>query len=551
MPLKKVVGVYDLANGGSNNAQTKTQQFSIHPAPTKGLNASFPLIAQDPLTGVLIDNWWTRRYGIELRSGSARWTTNLGGASTPSSVLSLMTYLPPVGTTGIPKLFAACANGNIYDVSTQTNEAAVPAVMQIIPGQINAGVFSWTNFATASTNYLCICAAGAGYWTYDSVGGWVNRTAAISGAGSLLAVNFDFVMAWKNRLWFIVNGTSDAIFLGTNAISGASSIFDFGPLLTHGGGLQAMATWTVDGGDGLDDKLVLVASGGDVLVYQGTDPATATTFGIHGKWYVGRPPIGRRFLSKYGGDLAILCEVGVEFMSNVLQAFGLRDPMSAVDEPAKKFNELIGNDVRLTQSSRFWQMIFLPSETSSIVITPHNKTNDAKQYVFASMAKAWTTFSNLNMVCGEVFEGSLYYGTDSGTVIKAFIGETDDYLTDGTPGKQIEGLVQTAFVAPSDDRVSVKRPLLALPMFQASHPPAIQLQINTEWQTQSTPGAPAFNPSGSSLWDTGKWDESIWFGESNSYQTWSGVQGLGVFASLRMSVAVSYTHLTLPTKRIV
>lgn len=526
-------------------AVSRTHKYGIFPASVKGLDTSTPLMAQDPETALLLDNVFVRRYGSELRPGSTRHVTNLGGLATPQEVVSLMAYQPPrgPGSTFLPKLFAACTDGNIYDVTSNQNEAFVPPVSVSIPGQLQPGQFSWTNFSTAATNFLCICAVGGGYWTYDHTGGWVKRAIFVNPPGGGAAIDIsnemDFVMSWKNRLWFIRNNTSDAYYLAVNAIQALAPSpageFDFGPLLVHGGELKAMASWTVDGGDGIDDRLVLVGGGGDVLIYDGTDPTSAATFRIIGRWFVGKPPFGRRFLSKYAGDLAMVTEKGIEYMSRILQAKGELDPETQPKDTARIFNEVIGRDVRNTRLQRFWRYIALPSEEAVILITPHNKPKSGYQYVFNELSQAWSRHVGMGMSCAEEFDGELYYGTLEGTVIKAFNGTTDDQLSDGTPGRTVVADLQTAYVAPEDDPMSLKTPQLVMPMFTGNTPPVVKLQINTEWNFKPVPGSPPYVDKDTALWDQAKWDQAVWGGKDNTYLAWVGVEGLGTHASLRMS----------------
>lgn len=518
-------------------AQSRVSKSEIYPAPTIGLDLSQPLTHQDPRAANFLDNFFTRRYGPELRSGSTRWISNLS-----SPVYSLMSYLPPRGTGSLfdAKLFAACENGNIYDVTDQQNEAFVPVVAVNIPGQLEPGVFSWTNFATLATNYLCICSAGGGYWTYDATGGWVNRTPSITpAAGLAAAANWDFVMSWKNRLWFIQNNTSDAWYLTVNAIAGAAANFDFGPLFVHGGDLRAMATWTLDAGNGVDDKLVIYADGGDILIYEGTDPTTAATFRIVGKWYGGKPPSGRRFMSKYGGDLAFISELGVDYMSRIFQGRGVVDPEVEKQDPARRFNETIGRDVRATRGLNFWSYIWLASEEAAIITTPHTAAQTGYQYCFTPLPQGWSRHIGMGMSCAEEHDGALYFGTNDGTVLKAFEGATDDELSDGTVGRTVIGQVQTAFIAPAQDRASLKRPQLVQPIFISSAPPMVTVQVLTEWTIQTIASAPPFVDLADPIWDTSLWDQAFWSAETQTYMVWIGVSGLGAYASLRIALAAA------------
>lgn len=518
-------------------SQTQINRSAIFPAPTKGLNATSPLTSQDPLTAVTLNNWWVRRYGVELRGGYKRWTTNLGGIGTEADINTLMVYQPSPGASAYEtKLFACGSDEKIYDVTDRTAEATVPASVVTCAGQTRPGEFSYVNFTNSSASYLCACAAGYGYITYDAAGGWTSRTAGITGAGAAYASSFDFVTSWKNRLWFIREGTTQAFYLDANAITGNSALFDFGPLLKHGGALAGITSWTVDSGDGVDDKLIIIGTGGDVLIYEGTDPASANTFSLAGTWFIGTVPEGRRFFSRQGGDVGIVTERGVEYMSKLMSARGLIDPQSVNDTPAYRYGEVLGAEVKDTRGQRYWQILPHVAEQSVIITTPYNLSTRSKQYVFSMLGTAWSTFTSLPMVCMAQMDGELYFGMKGGKVGQAFTANTNDELYDGTAGTSVIGDIQTAYVTDPDNPVALKRPQLIMPMFQSAAAPAVRAQINTEWATRSTAGSPSFTGDQGDLWDTGEWDTAHWSDSDAAFFSWLGADGLGCYASLRMSV---------------
>ena len=43
-------------------------------------------------------------------------------------------------------------------------------------------------------------------------------------------------------------------------------------MFRRGGYIKAMASWTLDGGAGMEDQLVLFSSNGEAVIYGGTDP---------------------------------------------------------------------------------------------------------------------------------------------------------------------------------------------------------------------------------------------------------------------------------------
>ena len=529
MPLKPVNLTYKPLP--RNVAQAMNHAFGIFPSPTKGLDAARPLVAQDPLTAGRLINWWCRRWGPELRGGYERWTTNLGGG-----VRSIMPYRTPPGSAGtfVQKLFAACDDGDIYDITAQTGEGATPSAAQVIGGQVNPGRFSYTNVTIAGTTYLAMVGVGGGYWTYDHAGGWVNRTANVTGVN---AATFDHIMVWKNRIWFIQNDTTIAWYLPVDSIQGAANQFNFGPLFAHGGALAAMSSWTMDAGDGIDDRLVIVSTEGDVLVYAGTDPTSATTFGMIGRWMVGTVPEGRRFITNDGGDLALVTEQGIEYMSRLIKGNGLLESGGVQDSPAYRFNDVIGRAVKETRGDEFWTILYHPGEEALIIGTPAATTNDSLQFAWSSLSNAWSTFSGMPMRAMDVFEGELYFGDDDGKVYQAFTADTDDLLSDGTVGQTIVGDIQTAYVTDPKNPMSLKRPTLICPMFQAPAPPAIQAQVNTEWSNVNAAGSPAFSTTGGSLWNSSLWNTALWNNAEQAYITWLGAVGLGAYCSLSMRVA--------------
>lgn len=518
-------------------SQTQINRAAIFPAPTKGLNATSPLTGQDPLTATILNNWWVRRYGNELRGGYKRWTTNIGGIGTEADVNTLMTYRPAPGSSAYTSKLFACANDDkIYDVTSQTGEASVPTSVFTAAGQDISGQFSYVNFTNSSASYLCCCSGGFGYATYDEAGGWVDRTANITGAGGSYAADFDFVTSWKSRIWFVRNNTTQAFYLAANAIQGDAALFDFGPLFRHGGAIAGITAWTVDSGDGVDDKFVVISTAGDVLIYEGTDPASANTFALVGTWYIGQVPEGRRFFSRQGGDVGIVTERGVEYLSKLMTARGLLDPQSVNDTPAYRYGEVLGAEVKDTRGQSYWQILPHIAEQSVIIATPFNTSTRAKQFVFAMLGTAWSTFTGIPMVCMAEMDGELYFGMAGGKVGQAFTADTDDELSDGTAGASVVGDIQTAYVTDPDDPVSLKRPQLIMPMFQSGAAPAVRAQINTEWATRGTFGAPAFTGDQGDLWDSGVWDTARWSDSDAAFFAWLGADGLGCYASLRMSV---------------
>jgi hypothetical protein len=259
---------------------------------------------------VALENWFPFTTSVNLRNGYTQWATGF-----PSAVQTVMGYQG--GTTS--KLFGI-AGTSIYDA---TAGGAIGAAA--VTGLTNAK-WQYVNIATPGGNYLWLCNGADAPYTFDGTT-WANP--AIAGLTSTQIIN---VNIHKNRLWAVESGTLKAWYLPVQSIAGTFQALDLSSFCNRGGYLMAMATWTIDAGYGVDDLAVFITSEGEVLVYRGTDPSSATTWALVGVWWLGSP-IGRRCYVKFAGDLLLICEDGLLPLSECASA-GWAEPGTVRDEYA-------------------------------------------------------------------------------------------------------------------------------------------------------------------------------------------------------------------------
>jgi hypothetical protein len=288
----------------------------------------------------------------------------------------------------------------------------------------------------------------------------------------------------------------------------------------------------MDGGDGVDDKIIAFGGGGDLLIYEGTDPTTAATFGLVGRWYYGIPPIGRRFFSDYGGDVVIVSTRGLMFLSELLVLGG---KASDFHDSAGKINQVLAQQVTSTLTVPYWEVLYLLQEQLVLINVPNTAVDFDQQLIYEINAKAFAWFTGMLMQTVHFFQNNVYFGTTDGYVNQAFVGRTDGETLLGEVGQTLEGQVQVAWVG-TPDPAMIKRYIMVEPYFIATQPPSVLVQINTDWSFQNTPGSPGYVLPSDSTWDVGLWDVAHWAGAQNSYKAWAGITGLGHFASLRMSI---------------
>lgn len=482
-------------------------------APTAGLNYRDSFITLGPKDAVVLNNFIARPTGVVLREGYRKYVSGLGGV-----VNTILGYLAQDATQN--KLFAA-VEGNIFDVTYSAVSPTAVATNDSIDGAWSSVMFSGPN-----QNFLCCTNSSGGYWTYDSAGGWVNRTANLTGFAGVAGS----IASWKNRLFITAAGTAKAYYLDVNAIQGPAHELDLGPLLKHGGSLVGVVNWTLNAGIDIDDYLVFFGSQGDVLVYQGTNPDDITTFAIKGIWYAGRPPIGDRFWCEYGGELFVLTELGLIPLSKMVngEVANTYNVISAKIQP--RLSPLLTSLI----NEPFWEVRLAESNDILMIVPPRDITGYT-QYVMYIQTGAWSTFTGMPMNTMTTYNGQTYFGDEEGNVYLGLYGAKDGVEIDGTGGEDISGQAQGGF-NDFGSPANLKLFNMARPILIAEQAPAVQAQMNIEYKFNPVYAEPNFSVVEGTLWDSGSWDNAVWTGETSTYAAWVGLQGMGYYGSLRVAV---------------
>ena len=467
------------------------------PAPVGGWNVRDSLANMAPTDAVILENMFPSVSNVVLRGGYSNWATGL-----PGQVETLMTY----AGLSVQELYAASGSG-IYDV---TNTGAVGAA--VVSGLTNIR-WEHTNITTAGGSYLMAVNGVDTALLYDGAA-WTNPT--ITGVSSAVLHN---VTLFKNRLWFTETNTLKAYYLPTSSIGGAAEQFDLTSVAQLGGYLVSCATWTIDAGYGSDDNLAFVTSNGEVIVYRGTDPASASTWSLIGVWSLGAP-IGNRCFLKYGGDLLLLTINGLFPLSQVLQTEQTA-PQTALSD---KIQGAIAAATSTYQNSFGWQIVFSAKNNAIWVNVPFG-LGTQQQFVMNNITRAWCNFKGWPANCWEIFDDEPYFGGNT-VVGKAW----DD--TVGDNGANIVSDTLQAFNY-FDSRGVKKYFTRARPSIYTNGQPSVFLGINVDFELTTTASTVAFAPSNTGYWDTGVWDTSTWGSGPAMSSNWQGVTGLGYCGGLR------------------
>ena len=344
----------------------------------------------------------------------------------------------------------------------------------------------------------------------------------ITGVNSNVFVNVNMC---QNRLFFVQKNTMTFWYLPVESIGGAALDFPLGAIARSGGFLQAMGTWTLDAGYGVDDLSAFVTSMGEVIVYKGTNPSDANAWSEVGVWQLGQT-FSRRCFYKFGGDLLLLTQDGLVPMSGALQSSRL-DPrinltdkiFYAVSQAATEFYAEFG-----------WQINYFASENMLILNIPVG--TGYEQYVMHTITKSWARFTGVNAICWEVSgDNKIFFGGNG--FVAQFYSQTSD------AGSNIVATAQQAY-SYFESRGQLKRFTLVRPIIQSDNGlPTVLCGISTDFDTQPLTNQIAFNPSvlDVGVWDTAKWDDANWGGALITSKLWQGVTGTGFAGSVNINVA--------------
>ena len=479
------------------------------PAPVGGWNARDSFAEMNPLDAVILQNYFPQTTSVVLRFGHTQFATGMTGQSE-----TLMAYSG--GATN--KFFSVNSGGRIYNISSGGAIGAAD-----VSGLTNAR-FQYINVATTANNYL-MAVNGAdkarfytgSAWATDGDGAPYNITGVDS-------VNCIGINLFKNRVWLIEQDTLKAWYLPTGAIGGAAASLDLRAFAPHGGELVAMGTWTIDAGNGIDDHAVFITNKGDVIVYQGSDPSSATTWAMQGQWYIGSP-IGNRPFVKWRGDLLLICQDGVFPLSAALQSSRINPRVAFTDKIKKAMTTAVGS-----YGSNFgWQLLPFPKQNMLIVNVPVSTGTDQEQYVMNTITGAWGQFQGWSANCWELFNDSLYFGGNT------LVGKAWDTNSDNSAA--INGFILQAFNNYKEPGKR-KRATSMRPLFLTNGTPTIFGGINWDYDLSNASTALSTTATTFAVWDTATWDgaTSIWGGGlTPSFRmqnaTGSGWVGAPVFKS--------------------
>lgn len=488
----------------------QTVNVQSYQAPTGGWNARDNLADMKPNDAVELINWWVTPTFLVSRDGFDGYADTLAG-----SIETLAVYGALDGTNA----FFAFSDDGSWDISSPGAGVATGAT-------VTQGRWYSVNFGDGTNNYL-ILANGVDKILYFDGSTWLSVDSGTSPLLSGIATtSLIYPEVYQSRLFFIQKASLSFWYLAAGAAGGALTEFDLSSIAKRGGYLVAMSTWSFDGGNGPDDYLVFVTSEGEIIVYFGTNPSVAATWLLKGVYKFGTP-LGRRCLTKYGGDVLLICQNGVLPLSIFLQSASIDRQRPLTDKISSAFNA-----AQRTYGSNFgWEACFYQNQNALIFNIPIAEDQQADQYPMNAITKAWTRFTGWNANCFAVFNGELYFGGDA-IVSKAWTGPSDD-------GANIEVYGKSAF-SYFGNTTQEKHFVLFRPMIAANGPLSFLTGLDVDFNDAPILGSATYSVTAGALWDVSKWDESYWAASLQIQKVWtSPQQNVGYAAAGKIKIATN------------
>jgi hypothetical protein len=431
-----------------------------------------------------------------------------------------------------------------YKMATTSTAATISTITRGGTGNLTATLTTATAHGLATGNRVSISGATASNYNgtyYITVTGTTTFTytmatapaadATVVGTYTVLGITgvnsntFININMCQNRLFFVQKNSMTFWYLPVQSIGGAALDFNLGAIARSGGYLQAMGTWTLDAGYGVDDLSAFVTSMGEVIVYKGTNPSDSNAWSEVGVWQMGQT-FARRCFFKFAGDLLLLTQDGLVPMSAALQSSRLDPRVNLTDKIYYAVSQAATN----FYAEFGWQINYFASENMLILNIPVG--TGYEQYVMHTITKSWARFTGVNAICWEVSaDNNIYFGANG------FVGQF--YSDNSDAGSNIVANAQQAY-SYFDSRGQLKRFTLVRPILQTNYGlPTVLCGISTDFDTVPLTNQIAFNPStlDAGIWDTALWDNANWGGNLVVTRFWQGVNGLGFSGSINLNVA--------------
>lgn len=579
--------------GPAPSARQRTSGSKTFAAPTRGLVLNENLARSKAGGAIILENFTPTSKGIKMRRGSAVFATvhatlpvesmmnyDAGTvkklfAAANGSIFDITSVADPlvppaasvtgqtsnyysfVNFTATSGSYLFAVNGTdslqLYDGTdwwpiTTTGIIALPFDTQTANFTVGLVVTGGTSAATGTIVRQTDAGTSGTLYLKLVTGTFVdNETITDSGTGSALvngspsthyapitgaaSSTFVDVFIYRNRIYFIKKNARTVYYLPVDSIGGALGTLSLNGVLKKGGNLKFGATWSLDAGDGVDDKLVLVSDRGERVVYEGDNPADAAwrLVGV----YDGSPPLGIRGKMSAGGDLLIADETGLVAVSASIT----KDPGAIGLSAVSRNFEPLWTPAAIARRSLPWECIKWAERQIAIISTPVTSGNDSAQcFIMNLETGAPAVYTGWNTRSLALHNSIVYFGTNAGKIMTAETGGIDG----STPYVCKAALAwdHCGSEGAWKEYTSIRA------IFRKARPFTAKLSASTDYATVFPTAPAAAAGVATSLWDEGLWDVALW-DSSAEVETvtieWQSLEAAGSVASVQLQITSGST----------
>lgn len=502
------------------NPQAPRMKHKTFPAPVRGWIANENLATAQPGGAVVFDNWVATSTSVRPRGGSLKYATISTGP-----VLRMWTF-----KSGQVEEFFASDETNIFNITSVADPSVIPSAA--VTGQ-TSGYYSTAQISNAaSASYLYAVNGTDAARLYDGTT-WTAITGVSSPAiTGVTTSTLSFVWSFASRLFFIQKNTLSAWYLPVDSIGGAAQQFSLAGIFQLGGSLLFGGKWSLDSGDGLDDKCVFVSTEGEVAVYQGTNPASAADWQKVGVYRI-TAPMGANATMQAGGDLLIATEDGIVPISAAVNkdiaALSLAAVSANIEPEWKK--EVIN------RKSLPWEIIKWPTNNMMVVSLPAVADSlEPKCFAANLETGAWHgPFTGWDTRCLAHFADQGYFGTNAGTIHAMEVTGSDDG----------ENYVAALVCSPDHmDAPGVTKTVhQARCIFKSNVPFNAKISASVNYSTDLPTAPSSVADFDADLWDVGLWDVALWDGGSSTELStkWVSIGKTGFSVSPQVQITCGIT----------
>jgi len=466
------------------------------PAPTRGIIQHENDAYMGPGSCVVSDNWFPTMKGVRLRGGCIRWCVLPDAVP----VISAFEFID----ANVRKMFAA-QETKLFDVSAST-----PALVK--SGQ-TSGNYCASQMANLEGSWMLVVNDGGDpVLRFKAGGGWTpllppavpgdGATAITGPVGSPVefGANLTYVCKYRSRFYFIEKNSMNLWYLGTDSIGGLLTKIPLSGAATHGGYLLFLASWSIDAGDGIDDKLVAVTSLGEALIFTGNNPADPLTWRQEGRYQIA-PPMGMNAHDNVGGELVILTTEGIVPLSQAITKSAGEMEMAMLSRAIKRmWREEVADKRTWPWTIKRWD-----EYGGSFITFPGGRPG--KRYCLA-MNTATGAFGRAvgwDAMCFLRMGADMFFGTQDGIIMQMDRTGYDD----GVP--YVCTLVGGWEMFQARSQTVTWRQARAVFTSGASEPFQPQLDATTDYVVViPPPPQPGPDPGPQDVWDQGEWDDAQW-----------------------------------------